>query len=144
MLPEAVVRVVTGQMFLGKAADIIYGRARIAAEAQRFSGSWLLDLQTLRECGLSGAKANAIIEFGLRIGDNSTALDYWYGLPLEVLVREIKSFRGMGSCRLVFWHFSILIMRTFTRRGTGVLSVQFDLLPRMRRKATDEDSMCPE
>jgi DNA-3-methyladenine glycosylase II len=97
VLPEAVVRVVVGQMLSGKAAETIYGRVRAAANAANLSGSWLLDVETLRGCGLSKAKANAILELSERIGKDSTALDYWYDLAPDDLLQEIKVLRGMGA-----------------------------------------------
>lgn len=96
-LPEAVVRVVIGQMLSGKAADTIYSRVKVAANAENLPGSWLLDIETLRSCGLSKAKANAISELSARIGRDPTALDYWYDLSLDNLLEEIKALRGMGA-----------------------------------------------
>lgn len=96
VLPEAIVRVVTGQMISGKAAETIYNRIKFSAATKGLCGSWMLDQQTLRKCGLSGAKARAIVDLGSKIGGNSEALDYWHSLTSELLLNEIKKFRGMG------------------------------------------------
>jgi DNA-3-methyladenine glycosylase II len=105
VLPEAFVRVVVGQMLSGKAADTIYGRVRTAAIEQNLPGSWLLDLDSLRKCGLSGAKAAAVLNLRSRIGTVPTALDHWYDLSPNDLVDEIKTYRGMGA-----WSASILAL----------------------------------
>lgn len=104
-LPEAVVRVVIGQMLSGKAADTIYGRVKEAAEARNLPGSWLLDMATLRSCGLSSAKANAIAALRAQIGSDPAALDHWYALSPDALLEEIMALRGMGA-----WSAAILAL----------------------------------
>ena len=96
-LPEALVRVVTGQMLSARAAATIYERVRNRAEAERLAGSWLLDHDNLRACGLSGGKARTICDIAARIGLDATALDHWYALPPDKLVAAIKEHRGMGD-----------------------------------------------
>ncbi|MEQ1879506.1 MAG: hypothetical protein ABL878_00880 [Burkholderiales bacterium] len=70
-LPEAVVRVVTGQMLSSKAAQSIYERVNGRAVDLGLPGSWLLDQESLRACGLSGSKAKTIAEFGREVGSDS-------------------------------------------------------------------------
>ena len=96
-LPEALVRVVTGQMLSAQAAQTIYERVKCASGARRLPGSWLLDHDSLRACGLSGSKARTICEIGMRIGTDATALDHWYALPPDILLDQIKQYRGMGD-----------------------------------------------
>jgi DNA-3-methyladenine glycosylase II len=96
-LPEAVVRVVTGQMLSSKAAQSIYERVHERAVALGLPGSWLLDEESLRACGLSGSKAKTIVEFGRGVGPASGALDYWYGLSAKELSAEIGRHKGMGA-----------------------------------------------
>ncbi len=104
-LPEAVVRVIAGQMLSTKAAQTIYLRIRDKAVEQGLLGSWRLDDHTLRSCGLSASKAQAVCKFGESIGNNANALDHWYKLDPEALMNEIKSFKGMGE-----WSASILAL----------------------------------
>ena len=96
-LPEAVVRVVTGQMLSGAVAKAIYERITTSATQQRLAGSWLLDYDTLRTCGLSGSKARTICAFGSKIGEDASALEHWRKIDPEALFQEIKSNKGMGD-----------------------------------------------
>ena len=104
-LPEALVRVVTGQMLSTQAASTIYARIRSKAEEKRLTGSWQLDHDSLRACGLSGSKARTICEFGAHIGADPTALDHWFNLAPELLIGEIKQYKGMGD-----WTASIIAL----------------------------------
>lgn len=104
-LPEAVVRVVTGQMLSSRAAHTIYERVKNKAEEQQLLGSWLLDHVSLRGCGLSASKARTICDIGSRIGIDCAALDHWYSLPAEELINEITQYRGMGN-----WTASIIAL----------------------------------
>ena len=103
--PEAGVRVVVGQMLSSQAASTIYERVKKKTTEQQLSGSWLLDHDSLRQCGLSGSKARTISEFAAHIGPESSALDHWYSLPADTLITEIKGFRGMGD-----WTASIIAL----------------------------------
>ncbi len=96
-LPEAVVRVVTGQLLSGKAAETIYQRITQTAQGKGLVGSWQLDYDSFRACGLSGSKARALCRFGEIIGNNPAALEHWRALETETLTREITSHKGMGA-----------------------------------------------
>lgn len=104
-LPEAVVRVVIGQMLSGAAAKTIYSRVTTAATERGLVGSWQLDFDVLRSCGLSGAKANNICAFGAKIGNDVFAIEHWRTLDLNSLIEEIRSNNGMGE-----WTASILAL----------------------------------
>ena len=96
-LPEALVRVVAGQMLSARAATTIYERVRSRAQSEKLAGSWLLDHDSLRACGLSGGKARAICELAARVGSDPGALNHWYALPPDELVAAIKEQRGLGD-----------------------------------------------
>ncbi len=96
-LPEALVRVVAGQMLSAQAAATIYERVRLKAAERRLAGSWLLDHDSLRACGLSGGKARTICEIAVRVGRDPAALDHWYALPPDELTAAIKAARGLGD-----------------------------------------------
>jgi len=104
-LPEAVVRVVIGQMLSGAAAQTIYGRVAAAAAERGLVGSWQLDFDALRGCGLSGAKARNICAFGSKVGDDVSALEHWRDLDVNLLIQEVKGNQGMGD-----WTASILAL----------------------------------
>ena len=104
-LPEAVVRVVTGQMLSAGAAQSIYQRVRGKASDLGLEGSWLLDYESLRSCGLSGSKARTICEFRSRIGADASALDHWYSLSAADLAEQIGRHKGMGD-----WTASIIAL----------------------------------
>ena len=128
LLPEAVVRVVVGQMLSSKAADTIYSRVKQQSVEKNLSGSWLLEHRSLRSCGLSNSKARTICEFGARLGDDPGALDYWYSLPPIELMNEIKCYRGMGE-----WTAGILALfyvghENVFPAGDGSLARAIDLI----------------
>ena len=104
-LPEAVVRVVTGQMLSSHVAAVIFERLALAARQRGLAGPWLLDVDTLRGCGLSGAKARTIADFGRTIGPDPRALDHWHALDAAALMREIRAYKGMGE-----WTASIIAL----------------------------------
>ena len=89
-LPEAIVKVITGQMLSGVAANTIYKRISLLREKQNLEGSWLLDFESLKKCGLSSSKANSIIKFGIYLDNDSKKIDYWRHLTNEELYKEIK------------------------------------------------------
>lgn len=105
VLPEALVRVVTGQMLSAQAAATIYERIAQASSARDLPGSWLLDHDSLRACGLSGGKARTICDIAVRVGKNPRALDHWYDLPPDELMEAIREQRGLGE-----WTASIIAL----------------------------------
>jgi DNA-3-methyladenine glycosylase II len=104
-LPEAVVRVVTGQMLSSHVAEVIFERLAVAARERGLAGPWLLDVETLRACGLSGAKARTIADFGRAVGPDPHALRHWHALDAAALMREIRAYKGMGD-----WTASIIAL----------------------------------
>lgn len=95
-LPEALVRVISGQMLSSKAAHTIYARLTTASEREGLAGSWLLNESTLRTCGLSSSKAKAVLQLQETIGSDASALDSWKDMDYEALEREICSYKGLG------------------------------------------------
>jgi DNA-3-methyladenine glycosylase II len=92
-------------MLSAKAAQSIYERVRSTAGKRELAGSWLLDFDGLRECGLSGAKARTLCAFGAQVGSNPDALDHWYTLSAEALIEDITRYKGMGA-----WTASIIAL----------------------------------
>jgi DNA-3-methyladenine glycosylase II len=104
-LPEAVVRVVVGQMLSSASAKTIYGRLVNTARDQNLQGTWQLDELSIRNCGISRTKTRTITEFGLALERNPNLLDDWVRLPAEETMSRIKSFWGMSN-----WTASILAL----------------------------------
>jgi len=96
-LPEAVVRVIAGQMLSSEAASKIYSRVTEARDREELVGSWLLDEITLRKSGLSSGKSKAVLLLAEAIGQNVSALDHWRSMTYEALEKEVCSFKGLGS-----------------------------------------------
>lgn len=135
-LPEAVVRVVTGQMLSGAVAEVIYRRISAAAVQKQLTGSWQLDYDTLRYCGLSRSKAKSICEFGSKVGNDPLALNHWRALDVDSLIDEIKSNRGMGD-----WTAGIVALfyvghEDVFPSGDGSLNRAIESLQRVTRKSS--------
>ena len=134
LLPEAVVRVVAGQMLSGAAARTIYSRIVCARDSERLIGSWQLNEQSLRECGLSTSKAQAIVRFGQKIGNNKNALEYWRDLSIDDLFAEVKSHKGMGDWTAGIIALSYIGHGDVFPRGDGSLKKAVDFLTNAQRK----------
>ena len=146
-LPEALVRVIAGQMLSAQAAATIYGRIEAEARRRRLKGSWLLDHESLRACGLSGGKARAVGEVASRVGRNPRALDHWYELPAEELMAAVRDVRGLGD-----WTASIIALfyvghEDIFPAADGSLRRAIALIEaragRRRRRAFDPDLAAP-
>ena len=146
-LPEALVRVITGQMLSAQAAATIYGRIEAAARQRRLKGSWLLDHDSLRACGLSGGKARAVGEVASRVGRDPRALDHWYDLPADELMAAVREVRGLGD-----WTASIIALfyvghEDIFPAADGSLKRAIALIEaragRRRRRAFDPDLAAP-
>ena len=96
-LPEALVKVVVGQMLSGHVANVLYARVRDMAAKRRLDASWQLSVEDLRSCGLSAGKSRTIFEFGQALRENPCLLDSWPELSSEDLIDSVKSFWGMSD-----------------------------------------------
>ena len=108
LVPEAVVKTVTGQLLSAAAAKTIYGRLQAARHAAGLPGSWLLPHQTMRSCGLSANKARSLTEFAAAYAKDPKRIDGWKALDYENLVREVSSFWGLSRWSadiLAIFHF---------------------------------------
>jgi DNA-3-methyladenine glycosylase II len=108
-VPEAVVRIVIGQMLSGQAAETIYNRVTAEARRRQLAGSWLLGDTALRASGVSGRKIRTIKEFRNAYRKNKTAIDGWRRLTTEALFEEVDSFWGMShwtASMLAIFHFA--------------------------------------
>lgn len=96
-VPEAVVRVVVGQMLSRSAADSIYKRVCEAASRRSSAGSWELPPRTLRRLGLSASKARTIAQFASEYRRNAGAVDRWKLMDAESVRQEVTAFWGMSD-----------------------------------------------
>lgn len=102
-VPEAIVRIVTGQMISTAVARVLYQRISDTAAAKTGGRSWQLGYDDLKRCGLSNAKCRTITEFALRYAQQPAVIDAWTELPAEALFEAVSSFWGMSN-----WTASIL------------------------------------
>lgn len=96
-LPTAVTKIVVGQMLSGQVADVIYARIRAAMRAHGVSHAWKLNVDVLRECGLSGRKIRTLYEFGAAYESNRNLGRAWPKLPYDALVLEVGRIWGLGE-----------------------------------------------
>jgi DNA-3-methyladenine glycosylase II len=108
-VPEAVVRIVIGQMLSGQAAATIYRRVTAEARRRRLEGSWLLGDSAMRASGVSARKIRTIKEFGHAYRKDKATIDGWRRLTTEALFEEVNSFWGMShwtASMLAIFHFA--------------------------------------
>lgn len=95
-VPEAITRIVIGQMLSAKAAAAI--RARVYASAERQGKLvWELDTRSLRRCGLSGRKVLAIREFRRAFLRDPARYHRWREHSYDTLRAEVASHRGLSD-----------------------------------------------
>lgn len=96
-IPEAIVRIVAGQMLSRHAAKTIYQRCVERAVASRLLGTWQLTREELRSCGLSGRKADAIESFSKQYRSIPKLFERWWELDPSELNREVCNQKGMSD-----------------------------------------------
>jgi DNA-3-methyladenine glycosylase II len=107
-IPEAVVKIVIGQMLSNSAARAIYSRVSKATESAGTIGSWLLQDDVLLSCGLSKRKVRTIREFSEAYNGNAAMIEVWPSLEYEELVEEVSRFWGLSiwtADMLAIFHF---------------------------------------
>lgn len=106
-VPEAVLRVVIGQMLSRAAARTIFDRVITTARMEQ-SEPWMLEASRLKSCGLSSSKSKTIIEFRHKYLTHPAKYDRWPTLAHEVLQEEICEHWGMS-----YWTAGILSLFYF-------------------------------
>ncbi len=97
LLAEAVVEIVVGQMLNGRAADTIYGRLCAVAARRKLAGTWQLNSEDLRVCGLSRSKTRTIMEFGEALNAKPNLVEEWRELSADAMIKQVKAFWGMSD-----------------------------------------------
>jgi DNA-3-methyladenine glycosylase II len=91
----ALSRAVVAQQLSTKAAATIWARVRAAA-GPRLEGLPTLDPAALRACGVSAAKARALLGLAEAAADGALAPGAWAALDDEALIRHLVRLRGVG------------------------------------------------
>lgn len=89
-------RSIVGQQISVKAADAVW--ARLCAAAPRLAPEVVLALGTarLRDCGLSGRKAEYLHDLARRFTDGTIHVHRWPDMEDEAVVAELVQVRGIG------------------------------------------------
>jgi len=107
-VPEAVTRIVIGQMLSRKAARGIASRVAAAGSRRHERHPWELSAAELRKCGLSRRKARTIGEFAVAYALAPERFDRWQYLDYPGLLAEVRRLWGMSdwtACMLAIFHF---------------------------------------
>jgi DNA-3-methyladenine glycosylase II len=97
LVAEAVTKIVVGQMLSKEAAASIYQRIETARDQYAHAGSWKLDSDVLKACGLSGRKVRTIKEFGSQYDTEMAVFEAWRNLPYSELVKMVSSHWGLSQ-----------------------------------------------
>ena len=95
---NALARAVTFQQLAGRAAAAIHGRflALFGTDPPTPVTVLATPIDRLRGCGLSGAKAAAILDLALKFSDGTVPLDRLATIPDDEVVARLSEVRGVG------------------------------------------------
>jgi DNA-3-methyladenine glycosylase II len=95
---NALVRAITYQQLAGRAAAAIHGRllALFTDALPTPTAVLATPVDTLRTCGLSGAKTAAILDLALKCADGVVPLDQLASMADEEVVARLSAVRGVG------------------------------------------------
>jgi DNA-3-methyladenine glycosylase II len=95
---NALARAIAYQQLAGRAAAAIHGRflACFGGAAPTPAGVLATPVETLRACGLSGAKTAAIVDLALKFSDGTVPLDHLSTMPDDEVVTRLTEVRGVG------------------------------------------------
>ncbi|MFK5892564.1 MAG: hypothetical protein QM504_05040 [Pseudomonadota bacterium] len=94
---DAVTRTVIGQMLSRHAARTIYERIEESRLEKNLDGVWKLSIDELRQLGVSGRKAKAITEFGMKYDQNPNSFEAWRQLQHSEVVLEVSKHWGLST-----------------------------------------------
>lgn len=97
MLPEAVAKIVIGQMLSGKAASSIYQKMESARDSEGYSTTCELPFDTLRAIGVSRRKIRTIVEFITKYNEDVEAYQCWKEYDFNELSDAVQSHWGMST-----------------------------------------------
>src|SRR5450759_4428619 len=94
---NALARAIVYQQLAGKAAAAIHGRFLALFGGPPSAAAVLAQpLEALRGCGLSGAKAAAIVDLATRSTDGTVPLEDLAGMVDDDVVARLSAVRGIG------------------------------------------------
>jgi DNA-3-methyladenine glycosylase II len=95
---NALARAIAYQQLAGRAAAAIHGRflAIFGTDAPTPATVMATPVEDLRACGLSGAKAAAILDLALKFSDGTVPLDRLATMPDDDVVARLSEVRGVG------------------------------------------------
>jgi 3-methyladenine DNA glycosylase/8-oxoguanine DNA glycosylase len=95
---NALARAIAYQQLAGRAAAAIHGRflAVFGTDLPAPATVLATPLETLRACGLSGAKAAAILDLALKFSDGTIPLERLNSMPDDEVVARLSEVRGVG------------------------------------------------
>lgn len=96
-IPEAVCKIVIGQMLSRQAASTIYKRARKCSENAGLNGCWQLSDSDLLACGLSKRKAQTISQFRTAYEQDPNKVEQWRHLEYQDLMESVNSHWGLSN-----------------------------------------------
>ena len=95
---ESLVESIIGQQLSGKAADTIYNRFLKLFPRQKFTPDLILDIEdlTLRNCGMSWAKARSLHDLSQKHLDGTLALNKLHKMTDEEVIDHLIQVKGIG------------------------------------------------
>jgi 3-methyladenine DNA glycosylase/8-oxoguanine DNA glycosylase len=95
---NALARAIAYQQLAGRAAAAIHGRflAIFGADLPAPAAVLATPVETLRACGLSGAKAAAILDLAAKFSDGTVPLEHLSAMADEEVVTRLSAVRGVG------------------------------------------------
>lgn len=109
---EDLVDSITSQQLSTKASATIFDRVKKLFPNNKITPKKILDIKhsTLRQCGLSNAKANYVLDLAAKTLDGTIQLDKLAQMTDEEIVEHLIRVKGIGR-----WTAEMLLMFTFER-----------------------------
>lgn len=107
-VPDALTRIVIGQMLSQAAASTIHERLKTCAEKEGLANLYRLNESQLRSCGLSGRKAKTIGIIANLTSQSEIDFEEWRSLPYLRLAAEVRKIWGLSdwsAAMLAIFHF---------------------------------------
>ncbi len=95
---ESLVESIIGQQLSNRAADTIYNRFLTLFPNKKFTPDLILDIEdlTLRNCGMSWAKARSLHDLSQKVLDKIVQLDKLDALSDEEVIVHLTQVKGIG------------------------------------------------
>jgi len=95
---SALARAITYQQLAGRAAAAIHGRflALFGTDPPTPGAMRAIPIEVLRACGLSGAKAAALVDLATKFSDGTVPVDRLDEMPDDEVIARLSAVRGVG------------------------------------------------